>query len=287
MKKIFILFISIVLGVSLYAQDKKIAVMQPIKKSEEIKDMVSDMVRGELTKALTKKDGYRAFSRNDLDKVVEEFRFQESGMAGENERRKMGKMVGADYVCISKISTDGKAYYIQAQLINIESGEISNNGTDLARGDMQSINIACKNVAAQLIGEEPKEAKSNERIVTKPRPVDTNPNNFLVIEVEANLKTHKIMICDKPFTDNMSFLQAKKACENLNYGGYSDWRLPTVYEGMALHKIHRSLANRTNYLSWTSTKGDNAFVYTYNSSYSNKLMPPHKKWGVLAVRDFN
>jgi len=150
---VFILFLMSCLIPDLsQAQDKKIAMLEPIFISEGINPIVKFMVRGELTKSLTREKGYSAFTRNDVDAIVNEYKFQESGMVDEALRKRLGQLSGVDYVCVSKISMAGDAYYIEASLVHIETGEIDNPGTAFAQGGIQSVNIACQKVAADMVG---------------------------------------------------------------------------------------------------------------------------------------
>jgi hypothetical protein len=72
---------------------------------------------------------------------------------------------------------------------------------------------------------------------------------------------------------------AKKYCENLNVGGYSDWRMPTLTELATLYNPHKinsngyniiTLINTTAQSCWSSEiKGHSAgrFNFTYGKEY--------------------
>lgn len=152
--KTIIVLLIILSSSGIYAQEKKIAMLEPIAMTDEISPMVKNMVRGELTKALSREPGFNAFTRLDIDQMIKEFNFQESGMVNDKQRRKLGKMSGADYVCISKISKEENAYYIEAALVNIVSGEIQNPGTAFAEGGIKNVNLACQEVAADMVGKD-------------------------------------------------------------------------------------------------------------------------------------
>lgn len=136
----------------LRAQDKKVAMLEPIASSEGVTLMVKGMVRGELTKSLSRAPGFSAFTRVDIDQMMKEINFQESGMVNDEQRRKLGQMSGADYVCISKILKEEKAYYIEASLVHIETGKIHNPGTAFTEGGIKNVNLACQQVAADMVG---------------------------------------------------------------------------------------------------------------------------------------
>lgn len=306
MKNIFLALIVIVLIPTFFytqakAQDKKIAMLEPIPVSEGISGMIKNMVRGELTKSLSREPGFSAFTRVDVDQVMKEFNFQESGMVNDEQRKKLGQMSGADYVCISKISKDENAYYIEASLVDIESGEIKNPGTAFAEGGIKDVNLACQIVAADMVGKkvavqtkkmtvEPE--KTNKTPTPQPvKKVDTNPNNFLVLEVEVDFNTHKFMVSNKCFTSGMTLIEAKRAVSNLNYGGYSNWRLPTRRESEIIIENYHEIENwkPAPAFYWTSSPSSRASdQYVIKNNYGIYVSERRKSDALLVrpVRDF-
>jgi hypothetical protein len=293
-----ILFLLIfVITINLSAQIKKVAMLEPIAKNEGISSMVKDMVRGELTKSISKEDGFHAFSRNEIDQAMTEVNFQESGMVSDEQRIKLGKMELADYVCVSKISKEGSAYYLEAFLMHIESGRIDNPASSYVEGGTANVNIACQNMANELVGKKVTEqTQIVEKKETKPVEPDkeenTNPNNFVVLEVEVNFESHKFMVCDKDFSEQMKLVEAKKACYNLDYKGYSDWRLPTKAEAEVIQnnllKFDDLNSNKLGY--WTSTRAskqyENYYVWYPRETFQIGGYGATASCGVRCVRDY-
>lgn len=85
-----------------------------------------NMVRGELRKAIGNQAGYQAFTRTDIDQLMKEHGFQNSGMVSDAQRKKLGEMSGADYICVSTLTKSESQFYLEAYLIEVETGEISN-----------------------------------------------------------------------------------------------------------------------------------------------------------------
>ena len=75
--------------------------------TEGVGIMHRSIVRGEMVKAIGRQEGYAAFSRQDIDQIMNEHNFQASGMVDEETRKRLGAMQGVDYVCITKITLDG------------------------------------------------------------------------------------------------------------------------------------------------------------------------------------
>jgi formylglycine-generating enzyme required for sulfatase activity len=114
-----------------------------------------NMVRGELRKAITNQNGYKAFTRTDIDRLMKEHGFQNSGMVSDDQRKQLGKMSGADYICVSTLTKSNTQFYLEAYLIEVETGEISNPATQygmLKDGTYANLFQLCQDLAQELIG---------------------------------------------------------------------------------------------------------------------------------------
>lgn len=69
---------------------------------------------------------------------------------------------------------------------------------------------------------------------------------------------------------SMDWFQAISMCENLTYGGFSDWILPSVYELMTMYANQAQIGRFYHSVYWSSTIDDNpdyAWVVFFSSSY--------------------
>ena len=154
MKRLLILLLS-VLSLTALAQEKQVAILEPVGVTSEVTLMHRSMVRGEMVKAIGRQNGYAAFNRADVDQIMKEQNFQQSGMVDDATRKRLGAMQGVDYVCITKITKEGNNYYLEANLVDIESGQISNPATqygELTGGSLANMLAACEKLAAELVG---------------------------------------------------------------------------------------------------------------------------------------
>ncbi len=163
MKRIlfFIVFIGI-LPMLIFSQEtqnsakKQVAILEPMAVTEGVGIMHRSMVRGEMVKAIGRQEGYAAFTRQDIDQIMNEHNFQASGMVDDATRKRLGAMQGVDYVCITKITLDGKSFYLEASLVNIETGQISNPASQYGEFNSGSslgcLVNACEKLAAELVG---------------------------------------------------------------------------------------------------------------------------------------
>ena len=173
----FILLIG-VLPISGFSQDKKqVAILEPIAMTKEVSTMHRSMVRGEMVKAISNQSGYAAFTRTDIDQIMSEQNFQQSGMVDDATRKRLGAMQGVDYVCITKITREGNSFYLEANLVNIESGQISNPATqygELDGGSLSNMLVACEKLAAELVG---RTVQTTTTIYTAPANIESQTNN--------------------------------------------------------------------------------------------------------------
>ena len=176
MQKILILLLS-ALSLSVFAQEKQVSILEPIAMTKEVSTMHRSMVRGEMVKAISRQSGYAAFTRTDIDQIMSEQNFQQSGMVDDATRKRIGAMQGVDYVCVTKITKEGNNYYLEANLVNIETGKISNPATqygELDGGSLSNMLVACEKLAAELVG---KTVQSTTTIYTAPANIESQTNN--------------------------------------------------------------------------------------------------------------
>ena len=176
MRKLLILLLS-ALSVAIFAQEKQVAILEPIAMTKEVSTMHRSMVRGEMVKAISRQSGYAAFTRTDIDQIMSEQNFQQSGMVDDATRKRIGAMQGVDYVCVTKITKEGNNYYLEANLVNIETGKISNPATqygELDGGSLSNMLVACEKLAAELVG---KTVQTTTTIYTAPANIESQTNN--------------------------------------------------------------------------------------------------------------
>ena len=200
-KLIFILFSA--LSLTAVAQNKKIALLEPRagEGSTAISGMEKAMVRGELRKAIVNHTGSEAFTRADIDQLMKEQDFQRTGNVSEADIHRMGEMSGADYLCISTLNKSEDEFYLEAYLINVETGAISNPASqygELVNGKLGNMLPVCQALAQELLGtsapiaqpvittQSNKSVKPSSPASSATRPVPTAPANTSPIVTDAD-----------------------------------------------------------------------------------------------------
>jgi len=86
-----------------------------------------EIISNEIMAAFSNSDEYEPYERSKeaLAALGGEHNFtQNSGLVLESEIRKMGKMLGVDYMCLIQSLKFGKEYSLNARLVHIESGKV-------------------------------------------------------------------------------------------------------------------------------------------------------------------
>lgn len=155
MKKVLLFIVLFLAQINCVAEEIQVAMLEPLAMTTNVKMIEKQMIRGEMVKAIASQSGYAAFSRTDIDQIMQEHNFQQSGMVDDSTRAKLGAMHGVDFVCIMKITKEENYYYLEANLVNIETGKISNPATqygELQNGNLGNMFSACEALAGELVG---------------------------------------------------------------------------------------------------------------------------------------
>ncbi|MBR1808211.1 MAG: SUMF1/EgtB/PvdO family nonheme iron enzyme [Paludibacteraceae bacterium] len=157
MRKVLTIILFSVLSLTIAAEDVIIALLQPLTVSgtTACDPFEVSIVRGELRKAFGWQSGYQVVSRLDVDAIMKEMGFQQSGMVSDNQRKKVGEMTSAQYICVSSITKYGTQLYIEAYLVNVETGQMTNPATQYANvknEDYSTLPSSCTALAEEMLG---------------------------------------------------------------------------------------------------------------------------------------
>lgn len=189
MKKLITLLLISMFVLNLHAQDKKkIALLQPraVVSTTAVDPMEVSVVRGELRNALTNQSNFQVLTRLDVDKIFEEHEFQKSGLVDDTQRKRVGVMTGAQYICVSSITKFRNQIYIEAYMIDIETGEMTNTASQFAKienFDYSTLPDVCQTLTRQMLGEigssnsRPQPNKSNYSSGSSSKPTVSTPAN--------------------------------------------------------------------------------------------------------------
>jgi TolB-like protein len=131
---------------------------------ENIDPAVKVPVTEKIIEELVQADSYTVLDRSHVSAVLQEMEFQLSGMVKDSEMQKAGEYLGAEYVCVARVSKVGEVFFISAKIIDVRTGEITAQSSDQQRGDAEVIFSLAQNVGRKLRGAHPlRPAEEKER----------------------------------------------------------------------------------------------------------------------------
>ena len=153
MKNILTIILVIGLTFSVFAQNKKVAILQTVDREKKVSYAHELMVRSNLAKAITNKSGYEAYDRADIDNLMKEHNFQATGLVSDEQIKELGVMTGAQFVLIAEAAlVDAKHIYVTAKILNVETAQVDITDNELMTADPQSIQKGCQKLANRLLG---------------------------------------------------------------------------------------------------------------------------------------
>ena len=151
-----LLFLCVVFAVMVHAQ-QKVAILEPLDgEDSEVTSMEKAMIRGELRKAIAKLDGFEPITRTDIDRLLTEQDFQNKGYVSENEIHHIGQMSGADYLCVSTINKSDLQFYLEAYLVDVNTGDILNPASQFGsveNGNISGLYQICRNLVREMVAD--------------------------------------------------------------------------------------------------------------------------------------
>jgi hypothetical protein len=80
-------------------------------------------VRGTLAEYLTRSRKYKVLDRARIDQIAKEQDFQRKGLVNQTTIKKMGEMMGADFICTLELLRDDTVFGVNVALIDVVTGE--------------------------------------------------------------------------------------------------------------------------------------------------------------------
>lgn len=204
------------------------------KVDKDISRPLTESIRRELVGS----GKYEVIDRSNMDKILDEQKFQKSGCVTGECIIEAGQLLGVGKIITGSISIVGKTYYLILSLINVQSGKIEKVSEDKCKCEADDLIDASKRLAKKLFGED----------------------GFIFTDLTALHEKTGLMwtrdanIAGKSMTSN----DARDYIRQLNkqrYAGYDDWGLPLKEELETLIYHIRSKDIRGNYYKWLNKVG--------------------------------
>mgnify|MGYP006285171319 CR=1 FL=1 len=152
MRKFILTIVSVFVVLNVYAQEKNVAVIAPFDYEDKVELMYEKLIKSKLQEVIAEASNYNAFTRTDIDAIVDEQHFQRTGMVKDEEIRKIGEMTGATHICVSELTTADKYMTIAARIINIETAQVVREKSVFKKAEPEAINKGSIALASKLMG---------------------------------------------------------------------------------------------------------------------------------------
>ena len=151
MKSVIRIFIiALFLPLALQAQTKKVVMLEPLGTDSTLQ---KTMIREKLAEAFTHSGKYKASFRADIDRLMNEFNFQQSGMLNDAQRKQLKQMSDADLMCITKLTSEEDASFMEVNLIELKNGKIFKTANQLTLNTpVEELEEGCLQLAAKVTG---------------------------------------------------------------------------------------------------------------------------------------
>jgi len=202
MKKIKMLFVFTLLCLTAFtaahAQEaRKVAVFDPAGTVD--KDLL-EIVREEISSGVVNTKGYTVLERQLISKVLEENKFQASGLVSDAQVSDIGKLMGADYVFVSTISKLGDNYFISCKMIEVTTARIEKQFTGTTTDGLNDIPQTAQYVVRRLFGENVKQPVTQRQTdITQPavKPTASGQQQTSVTVMNTNDDMQLLLILKK------------------------------------------------------------------------------------------
>jgi TolB-like protein len=204
----------------------------------------SDYIIDEIATAFSASGNIQVIDRQHTDAIRREFNIQFSGDVSDDEVKRIGHQLGAQYVVTGSLVDIGTAYRFRVAAINIETA-VREGSSSL------NININDPQVVFLLTGRRPAQTANTPGSGGTYRIGDKGPGGGTVFFARDG----KYMECSGELGGH-TWQTAMTLAQNYDGGGFSDWRLPTRDELnlMYVNLKVRNLGGFANGIYWSSSE---------------------------------
>src|SRR6056297_4095028 len=129
---------------------ERIAVLDSLV-DEGVDRSVQIPVTEKLIEVFVRRTEYTVIDRTDVQSVLSEKNFQLSGMVKTEEIREVGQYLGADLICLAKVSLVGQTYFLSVKMIDVQNGTIIGQATAESRGSVEVVLRLAESAAVKLL----------------------------------------------------------------------------------------------------------------------------------------
>ncbi|GHT10497.1 hypothetical protein AGMMS4956_01950 [Bacteroidia bacterium] len=232
------------------------------------------IIASKLVSAITSDGYYEAIERTAafLSQIQKEQEYQQSGAVADDQLSKLGQQMGVDYVCIAEVVPIGRAVFISARLVNVETAGVETTAdvTCESTRDINAIVASANELAEKLVNPDGNVAPKPKAAPANTSKTNTNTHafsedNFSYVniagcgcdmEIQSADYKQKILLSEiaskrvslLPAYGNNAFTAHPEAVNSFCPEG---WRVPTLSEWECIYKNKEKIGNYSNQLYYS------------------------------------
>ena len=123
--------------------------------AESISESEAKILTQRLTSRIIELSDYTVVERANIDKILNEQKFQHSGCTDSECAVEIGQLLNADVTVVGTVSKLGKTYTIDSRIIDVRNGEALGSASYTHTGNIdQLVKYGIESVARELLGVE-------------------------------------------------------------------------------------------------------------------------------------
>lgn len=132
---------------------KKVAITEVVDKEGDISYGIKLMFRSCLSNAVANTVGYEGYDRIDMSSIMDEQKFQQTGLVRDDEIRKIGEMTGAAYILVAEMAkVDESSFFVTAKILDVETAKLEKTEYVQTGSESNQLREACQQLAESLFG---------------------------------------------------------------------------------------------------------------------------------------
>tara|TARA_Y100001958_G_scaffold145046_1_gene123461 strand:+ start:1859 stop:3601 length:1743 start_codon:yes stop_codon:yes gene_type:complete len=120
-------------------------------KGEDVQDKLLRACYNQLEESLIESNRFTVIDKSQRDEILDEQKFQNSGMCDDACAVEIGQLVGAEYLMLGEIIGFGDLYQVNIKIINIEKGDVAEKVTSQIEGGMSDLLNGIEDASQEIV----------------------------------------------------------------------------------------------------------------------------------------
>jgi len=235
---------------------------------EDVEDKVLRACYNQLEESLIESNRFTVIDKGQREDLLEEQKFQNSGVCDEECAVEIGQLVGAEFLMLGEIIGFGNLYQVNIKIINIEKGDVAEKVTNQIEGKLSDLLNGMEDASQEIVRRIASSGGSMgiTQQSTQPTNQPVIPKSFGSIEIKSDPSGANILIdgIEKGKTPvNIGNIESGIHSLIISYPGYERLQKRVMVEDGKLLEVSEYLVPMTGSLTILS-EPVGAMVYLDN-----------------------